>query len=153
LDGGEGNEDPVIPPEVPGGNSVWQTVFHYPSDGQREDAPGVMAAGGCEVRKVHVEVNATGLAAMVGVPDLQVKRSVSGQAAEIVEDSAAEGVAIAATATAGAATPTVVPRPMFDPRSGQVLNAGNPFGGVREIFSGWHELLSSIRERLKIYSS
>jgi transposase len=46
LDGGEGNEDPVIPPEMPGGNSVRQAVFHYQTDGQGEDALGGMTTGG-----------------------------------------------------------------------------------------------------------
>jgi hypothetical protein len=104
-----------------------------------------MASGRREVRQVSAEVKATGLATVLRVTDVKVARPVTIRAAEVVEGSAPQGVAIAAPTALRAATPAVTPRAVFDQRPGQVLNTGNAFGAVREIFSGWHSLLSSTR--------
>jgi hypothetical protein len=149
LDGGEGNEDTVIAPKMPGGGSIRQAVFGHKTHGQGDDALGVMAAGGREVGQVSAEVKATGRAAVFRVTDVKIAGPVPVRATNIVEESMSEGVAIAAATALRTATPTVAPRAVFDQRPGQVLNTGNPLTAVREIFSRWHRSLSLTREGLE----
>lgn len=42
LDGGEGNEDPVVTPEVPTGVAIGQAVLGYHAHGELLDAAGVV---------------------------------------------------------------------------------------------------------------
>jgi hypothetical protein len=64
LDGGVGDEDAVVSPQVPTGRPVGQTVLRNESDRQLLDATGVEAPGECEVGEVGGEVAAAGSAAV-----------------------------------------------------------------------------------------
>ena len=64
LDGGVGDEDAMISPQVPTGRPIRQTVLRDEAHGQLLDATGVEALGECEVGQVGGEVAATGSAAM-----------------------------------------------------------------------------------------
>jgi hypothetical protein len=108
LDGGEGDEDAVVTPQVPGSQAVGQAVFDHEAHRQGADAVGVMAAAGREVGEVGAKVQAAGLAAVLGVDDVEVSGAVAPPADEFREDAAAAAVAIATTAAlrAGAAAVT-----------------------------------------------
>ena len=56
LDGGAGDEDAVVAPEVPGGRLVGQAVLGDQADGQILDAAGVLALGPGQVGQVGGEV-------------------------------------------------------------------------------------------------
>src|SRR5829696_9091435 len=99
LGGGEGGEDPVVAPEVPGRGPVRQAILGHEADGQGDDALGVMAAGRRQVGEVGAEVDAAGGAAVLGVDDVEVAWAAPARAAEVVEGSLPQGVAVA-TATA-----------------------------------------------------
>jgi hypothetical protein len=136
----------VVTPEVPRGDAIRQAVFDHHLHSQGDDPLGVVTSGGCEVRQISAEVKATGLAAVLRVKDVKVARPVSIWAAEVVENSMPQGVAITAPTTVRTAAATVVTRALLDKRSGQVLNTGNALGAVRDVFSGWHSSLSSTKE-------
>ena len=94
-----------------------------------------MASGRGQVRQVGAEVQATGLATVLGVTDVKVSGPVPVWAAKVVEDALPPGVAIAAPTTVRTAAPTVAPRALLDKRPGQVLDTGNTLSTVRDIFS------------------
>ena len=64
LDGGVGDTDAMISPQVPTGRAVGQTVLRNESDSPVLDATCVEALGKCEVGQVGGKVAATGSAAM-----------------------------------------------------------------------------------------
>jgi len=72
LDGGEGDEDAMVAPEVPAGGLTGQVVLHHQPDSQRHDPIGVVGLGRGQVRHVGSEVAVTPGAIMLGVgePDL-----------------------------------------------------------------------------------
>jgi hypothetical protein len=135
----------VVAPEVPGSRSIRQAVFDHEAHGQADDALGVMAPRGGEVGKVGAEIDAATHAAVLGVNDVQITGAVPAQAAEVMEDTAAQGVAVATTAAARAGTPAVAARAVFDQGRGQVFDTDDPCGAVRDIIAGWHGLLSRAR--------
>jgi hypothetical protein len=77
-----------------------------------------MTAGRGEVFQGAVEVHPACLAAVLGVNDIEVAGAVSTRTAEVMKDTPAEGVAIAATTTVRAGPAAVVARSWFDQGSG-----------------------------------
>ena len=53
LDGGKGDENPVIAPEVPGRRLVGQAILGDEADGQLLDTAGVKALGQGQVTQVN----------------------------------------------------------------------------------------------------
>jgi hypothetical protein len=90
-----------------------------------------MAAWRGEVFQAAAEVHRAGLAAVLGVNDVEVAGAVPAQAAEVMKDAAAEGVAVAATPTARAGTAAVTARALLDQGTGQILDTGDALGAVR----------------------
>jgi hypothetical protein len=131
---------------VPGGEAVGQAVLDHEAHRQGDDALGVVAARGREVGEVGAEVKATGFAAVLGVDDVEVPWAVPPQTADLMENAAAATVPVAAVAALWAGTVAVTTRAAFDQRPGQVLNTGNPFRQVREVFSWRHCLFSGTRD-------
>jgi hypothetical protein len=102
-----------------------------------------MAAGRGEVFQGAAEVHPARLAAVLGVNNVQVSGAVAAQAAEVVKDAPAEGVAVAATAAKRAGPTAVVARARLDQGVGQILDTGDPLGTVRQVLSGRHGSLPS----------
>src|SRR5262245_4475842 len=72
LDGGEGDEDPMVAPEMPTGGLIGEAVLHHQPDGQGHDPVSVAGLGRGQVGQVGREVVAAPSAMMlrVGEPDL-----------------------------------------------------------------------------------
>src|SRR3990172_7038769 len=75
LKGGEGDEDPMIPPQMPRGRSVRQAVFHYQPNRRVNHPVRIVALRRGQVLHVGVEVTATSQAMVWGVSDLNIPRS------------------------------------------------------------------------------
>jgi len=126
----------MIPPEAPAGGLVGQAVLDDEADGQSHDPLGVMAAGVGQVGTVGVEVLATGGAVVLGVGQDDVARPPGGEVAEVVERASEDAVAVGAVAAARAGPPSEVAAAPACLGLGQVLDAGDPLGGVGQVFSG-----------------
>jgi hypothetical protein len=74
LDGGVGDEDAVVTPEVPTGGFVGQTVLGHQADSQLLNTAGVMALGQGQIGHVDGKVTTAVAAVMFGVADNEVKR-------------------------------------------------------------------------------
>jgi hypothetical protein len=143
LDGGVGNEDTMIPPQVPTGNLVGQAIFGDETDGPLLDTTGVPAVRQSQVGDVPGEAAATAEAAMAGEGDNQVNGTVGPSITEVREGAAADAVAAGPLATARAGSRRPVATAPFDARFGEVFNAGDALGNIRDVFP-WtrHRLLS-----------
>src|SRR5438045_362844 len=85
LDGGPGDEDTMIPPEVPAGRSVRQAVLDDQPDGRLLDAVGVVALGQGQVGHVGVEAPAAVGTAVLGVGDHDVDRPAGADIPQVME--------------------------------------------------------------------
>jgi hypothetical protein len=142
LDGGVGNEDTVIAPQVPTGNLVGQAIFGDETDGPLLDSTGVPAVRQSQVGNVTGEA-ATAEAAMAREGDNQVNGTVGPSITEVMEGAATDAVATGAMATARAGSRRPVTTAPLDARLGEVFNAGDALGNIRDVFP-WtrHRLLS-----------
>jgi hypothetical protein len=145
LDGGEGDEDAVVPPEVPGRRAVGHTVLDDQANGQLLDAAGVVALGFGQVAQIDVEAGPTSLAAVPGVGEVDLDWAASVEIAE-VEEAADIGVVSGCrlVSAAWARSAAVHPASVDDSRLGKIFWPGDPFGGVRDVFArsdhGWNLL-------------
>jgi hypothetical protein len=126
----------MIPPEVPAGGLVGQAVLDDEANGRGHDPFGVMAAGRGQVAAVGVEVLAAGGAVVLGVGQDDVARPPDGKVAEVVERTSEDAVTVGAVAAARAGPPPVVAAAPAGLGLGQILDAGDPLGGIGQVFSG-----------------
>jgi hypothetical protein len=126
----------MIPPEAPAGGLVGQAVLDDETDGQSHDPFGVMTAGGGQVATVGVEVLTAGGAVVLGVGQDDVTWPRGGEVAEVVECAWEDAVAIGTVAAARARPPPIVAAALAGLGLGQILDAGDPLGGIRQVFSG-----------------
>jgi len=133
----------MVTPEVPTGGAVGQAVFSDQPDGALLDATGVLAVGQSQVGKIGGKATATTEAAMAGESDEQINGPFGASIAEVMQGTAGHGVASGAVATAPAGARRPVATATLDARFGQVFDAGDAFGDIRDILS-WtgHCLLS-----------
>jgi len=108
LDGGEGDKDTVIPPEMPTGGLVGQAVLGDQAYGEILDTLGVEALGSGEIREVHGKAPAAGGAAVSGEGNDQINGSSGARIAQIVQGAGVHSVTPRRMATAWATTRTQV---------------------------------------------
>ncbi len=105
LDRGIGDEDAMIPPEVPAGGLVGQAVLDDEADGRGDDPLGVMAAGIGPVGAVGVEIPAAHGAVVLRVGQDDLAGPPSDAIAEVVESASEDPVTVGAIATLWARPP------------------------------------------------
>jgi len=135
LDGGVGDEDAVIAPQVPTGSLVGQAIFSDQTDGPLLDTARVSAVRQSQVGDVDGKATATPEATMARESDHQVNRAVGPSITEVVEGTQAHGIATGAVATARAASRWPVATAPLDPRFGQVFDTRDALGGVGDILT------------------
>src|SRR6266853_1547416 len=84
LDGGVGDEDSVVAPQVPAGGLVGQAVLGDKTDGPLLDTTGVLAVRQSQIGDVDGEATATAKAAMPREGDDQVNRAVGPSIPDVV---------------------------------------------------------------------
>jgi hypothetical protein len=84
LDGGVGDEDAVVAPEVPGRGAVGQAILGHQADSYLLDTAGVQALGQSQVGQITGEVAAAVAAMMLGVADNQIDRAAGARIAQVV---------------------------------------------------------------------
>jgi hypothetical protein len=143
LDGGVGDEDAMITPEVPTGRSVGQAIFGNKSDGPLLDAAGVQAVGQSQVGNIDGKATATVEAAMTRESDNHIDGPLRPSIAEVMQGARADGVTTGAVATARAGSCRPVAAAPLDAWPGQVFDSCDAFGDIRNILT-WtsHCLLS-----------
>jgi hypothetical protein len=143
LDGGEGDEDPVVAPEVPAGGLVGQAVFGDQADSPLLDTARVLTVRQSQVGNITGEAAATAGAAMAGEGDDQIDGAIGPGISEVMEGTASDGIAAGAMATARAGARRPIAAAPLEAGLGQVFGPSGTLGDIRNILP-WtsHRLLS-----------
>src|SRR5512135_895802 len=147
LDGGVGDKDAVVAPQVPTGGPIRQAVLDDQADGRLLHAPGVVTLGEGQIGHAGVEAPSAVGAAVLGVGDDDIERPAGADITQVVEGPPALVAARGGPAAPRARTTAVVAAAVFDMRGRQVLDSGDPFGGVRDVIA-WPIHNSSSRRTL-----
>jgi hypothetical protein len=135
LDGGVGDEDAVVAPQVPTGGLVGQAIFGDETDGPLLDTAGIAAVRQSQVGNITGEAAATVEAAMAREGDNQVNGAVGPGIPEVVEGTRAHGKAAGAVATARTRSCRPVATAPFDTRLGQVFDTGDALRDIRDVLT------------------
>jgi hypothetical protein len=136
LDGGEGDENPMIAPQMPAGCLIRQAILDDEAHGQRNDAMGVMGFGQSLVGHVSVEVFATCAAVMLGVGDMNIPRSPQYEIPDVVQHPLPRAIPIARSAAPRTNPMVEIATSGYDFRLGQIFRFADSFRGVRKVLSG-----------------
>jgi len=120
---------------VPTGGLVGQAIFGDQTDGPLLDTTRVLAVRHSQVGQITGEATATAGAAMAGEGDHQINGAVSPSITEIMEGTAAHGVATGAVATARAKSRRPVALVPLQARLGQVFDTSDALGDIRNILT------------------
>jgi hypothetical protein len=143
LDGGVGDEDAVVAPQVRTGSLVGQAVFSDKTDGPLLDTTGVLTVRQSQVGNITGEATATAEAAMAGESDNQINGAVGPSITEVMEGTGTHSIAPGAVTTARTRPRQPVATTPFDARLGQVFDARDALGDIRDIFPRTsHRMLS-----------
>src|SRR4051812_15114881 len=135
LDGGVGDEDAVVAPQVPTGSLVGQPVFGDETDGPFLDTAGVSAVRQSQAGQINGEATAAPEAAVAREGDDHVNRAAGPRITEVVEGTGAHGIATGTMAAARTGSRRPVAAPPLDPRLGQVFDARDALGYVGDILT------------------
>jgi hypothetical protein len=143
LDGGVGDEDAVIAPQVPTGDLVGQAVFGDKTNGPLLDPAGIVAIGQSQIGDVTGETAAAIEAAMARESDHQINGVVGPSITEVMEGTASDSIPAGAAATARAGSRRPVATMPLEAWLGEVFDTGDALGDIGNIFP-WtsHRLLS-----------
>jgi hypothetical protein len=150
LNGGQGDEDAVIAPEVPGGGLVGQTILGYQPDGQILNAAGVVTLGQGQIGQIGGEVEVAVAAVMPREGDNEVDGAAQAGVAQVVQSARGDGVASGTAAAARATTGFIVAAFAFDTRFRKVLDGGNALGDIGDVFA-WSEHGSILHTQTPLY--
>src|SRR5438093_10410675 len=135
LNGGVGDEDAMVAPQVPTGGLVGQTVVGHQADSELLDAAGVQAFGQSQVGQIDAEVATAVGTAMLGIGNNQLDRTVRARVAQVVQGARGNRIAPSAAAAAAATACRVVAASTFNTRRGKILDAGNALGDVGAVLA------------------
>jgi hypothetical protein len=133
LNGGIGDENAVVTPQVPAGGLVGQAVFDDKADGPLLDAARIPAVRQSQVGDITGETTATVEATMAGVSDDQIDGAIGPRIAEVMEGTASHGVATSAVTTARAGSRRPVATAPLDAGLGQVFRPSDALGDIGNI--------------------
>jgi hypothetical protein len=133
LDGGEGDKNTVVAPQMPTGGLIRQAVLHNESHGQGDDAMGVMGLGQGVVGHVRVEVLPTVRATMLRIDEVNVAWPTGHQVANVMQDSFARPTAEAGFAASRTWAMRECPRAANNLGFRQIFGSRDAFRGIGQI--------------------
>jgi len=135
LDGGEGDEDAVVAPQVPAGVAVGHAVLDHQAHGHALDAERVEALGQRQGGDVGGEAAAAGAAAVTRERDDQIDGASVARVAEIVKGAGGQRVASGSARATRARSGEEDGAALLDMRLGEVFDAGDAFGHIRDVLA------------------
>jgi hypothetical protein len=121
LNGCKGDEDPVIPPQVPGGGPIGQTVFEHHAQSQRDHAVGIVTARWRQVGRIGIEVEAALFASVLGIKHLKGMRPPGARVPQIVQVSLTVAVSVASPTALGTRPAAILAGTNLDRRLGKIF--------------------------------
>lgn len=85
LNRGEGNENPVIPPEMPACRPIRQAVFDDDTHGKLDDVVGIVGVRSGDVRRIDLKVFITLATIVNGISEMNIDGTTGGRIAEMTE--------------------------------------------------------------------
>src|SRR5260370_6055189 len=125
LEGGKGDKDAVVAPQVPTGSLVGQAIFGDQADGPLLDTTRVLAVRQSQVGKITGEATATAEAAVAGEGDDQVDRAIRPNIPEVMEGTGTHRVTAGAVGTTRAGACRPVAAAPLQARPGHVFGASD----------------------------
>src|SRR6185369_5228153 len=143
LEGGEGDEDAVVAPQVPASGQIGQAIFGHQTNSPLLDTAGVLAVRQRQFGNVTGEATATAGTAMAREGDDQIDRATGPGIPEVMEGAASHRVAAGAPATARARSCRPVATAPLDACLGEVCGPCGVLGDIGNVLP-WtvHGLLS-----------
>jgi hypothetical protein len=135
LDGGVGDEDFVVAPEVPGSGPVRQAVLDDQAYSPLLHAAGVQALGQGQVGQIHGETAATAEATMPREGNNHIDGLLGPGVAEVMQGPSDHSVTTGAADAARAAPRRVVAAAPFHPWLRKIFNAGDSLRDIRHILA------------------
>jgi hypothetical protein len=135
LDGGEGDEDAVVAPEVPTGGLIGETVLDDQSDGQGHDPMGVSGPGRGQVGRIGGKEAAAPGAVVLRVGEPDVAGPPGHRVAQVMQGAGEDPVARAGLTTERAGPMLVVVTARDEFRAWEHLGIRDAQGGVRRVDS------------------
>jgi hypothetical protein len=114
---------------------VGQTIFDHQADGQSHDAVRVMRPRQGQVRHIGVKVFVALGTMMDRIREMHVVRTAGSQIPQIMQHPSCPTIPIGTVLTGRARLPSEVPAALNDLRFGQILDAGDAFGGIGQILT------------------
>jgi hypothetical protein len=136
LDGGVGDENALIAPQMPTGGLIRQAVLDDESHGHADNTVSVVGLGQGVVGHVRVEMLPTARAMMLRVDQMNLARPPSHDVADVVQDALSGSAAKTGFAATGTRSMREVPAAMNDFGFGQIFGSRDAFRGIRQISSG-----------------
>src|SRR4030067_717095 len=134
LNRGERYKHAVVPPEMPTGRAVGQSILHHQTHGHRHDPVCVMAVGKSQVGHIHVEVALALTAIMLRVRKEKITRSLPQQIAEVVQPPLESVIAVATSTTLWAPSSRIAATALYPQGFGQVLHTSDSLGTIASTF-------------------
>jgi len=124
----------MVPPQVPGGGTVRQTIFNDQADGCRNHTVGVAAPRQGQVQHVGVKILFAARAEMLRILDVDIDWPFRPRIPQIVKDSSHALVAVRTVGAVWAGSALVISTALKALGLGKILNTFNSFGPIRSIF-------------------
>jgi hypothetical protein len=125
----------MVPPQVPRGRPIGQSVLDHQPHGQIHHRSGVLSPSSRQILGVRGEVNPARDAVVLRVRQMDVF-GASLRSAQVVQRPLDHPISRSRVAALGARSAPIIPRPPFDPWLRQVLDPLNPLRGIRDVLSG-----------------
>jgi hypothetical protein len=123
----------MVPPQMPRGRSVRQTIFHHQPNRRVNHPVRVVALGRGQVLHIRVEVTTASQAMVLGVRDLNIPRSAGNRVAKLVKSTNDRTQAIGTPPALRTRPTSVVPTSLTDLGLGQVLHPNDALGHIRNV--------------------
>src|SRR5262245_50824567 len=133
LNGGKGDKDAVVAPEVPTRRAVGHTVLDHEPYRQINHPVGILTAGWCEIGEVRIEVLATLRTVVLRIGDHEIPRTPHVEIPQVMQRPLVLLVSIGLMPTTRTRLARVGATGRNDLWRWQVGNRGHPFGGIGSI--------------------
>jgi hypothetical protein len=148
LDRGPRDKHPVVPPKVPTGRLIRQSVFDHQADGQGDHAMRVMGTRQGQIGHIGVEVFIALRAMVDRMGEVNDMRSARNQVSQIVQRPCGTAIPIGTVSAKWARLPSIISSAFDDFWLGQVLHARDALRSIRQIFAwSWHGM--TLRSRFQ----
>src|SRR5215831_8564861 len=147
LDGGKGDKDTVVAPQVPTRRAVGHTVFDHDAHRQIDHPVGILTARRGQISEVGAKVLATLRTVMLGIGHKQIPRTPHIEIPQIMQRPMRLLVPIGRVTTTRARLPDVIATIRDDLGRWQVCGCGDPGAWVGSVLTWTEHCVALLAQR------